>query len=407
MKKIIACLLCLVIVFSITGCGGDKSPKEITILTFPEYVSTSVANNFTNDTGIKVNMVSAETNEEIINMLAANPGAYDMVIASEHAIDNMVKKNLLQEINTNKIENYKYVNPGYTGRYYDPENRYSVPYSVAGLLIGYNPEKAGIIIDSYADLLAPDLKKKVVFANEPNAIMGIANMVLGNAPEHEKDMENVAKILNTLAGNSYALPESLEYPEDALISGDAVAGLLFTSQVGYAMTANPQIEVVYPKEGFIITIDSMVIPAGADGAKFALQFMNYLHDPEVNGKAMQEIGYSPTNISGKQFMDKEYRNDGYAIKPDEAENGVFMPPLSEAVQERFTLIYNRHYTYFITHPDTAHLTQSPTDIPTDTPNDVPTSTPTNVPTSTPADTPSNIPADVPADIPTLPTENVN
>ena len=342
MRKITALLLCIVMLIPIASCGGNDGPKEITILTLNDYLPKETINEFTSDTGIVVNNVTASSYDEIQQLILQNPAAYDLVIACDYVMNDLVKGNLLQEIDYKKFENDKYVISGYKGKYFDPQNKFTIPYAAIGVLIGYHPYETGIIIDSYADLLAPDLKNSVVYADDYELIVGISNMLAGHdAWRVEEDMNDTIRIMHALADNRHKT--SSTYLEDPLISGAASVGLLYTSQLGYALYANPELEIVYPKEGFFASIDSMAIPAGADGKNYAMQFINYAHDPVVNGKLAQNLLYSSTNISGKQFMDEEYRTDGYNIKNDMTNDCILFPKLSESDEQRFKNIYTYHF----------------------------------------------------------------
>lgn len=362
MKKITALLLCFIMLISLTSCGENDGPKEITILTLDNYLPQETIKEFTEDTGIAVKQVTASTYEQIQEMVEKNPSAYDVVIASDYIMDSLVKGNLLQEIDYKKFPNDKYVIPGYKGKYYDPENKFTVPYASVGILIAYNPYEAGIIIDSYAGLLAPSLKDSIVFADDSEVLVGISNLIVGKDAWHVAEvMDDTIKILHALSDNSYTVPANA-YAEDALISGDASVGLLYTSQLGYAMYANPELEIVFPKEGFLASIDSMAIPAKADGKNYAMQFINYAHDPVVNGKLAQNISYSTTNISGKQFMDEEYRNDGYNMKNDRVAECILFPKLEETTARRFENLYRQHFINYRKNNTPASVGQAPTPV---------------------------------------------
>lgn len=366
MKKITALLLCFVLILSVSGCGEDKGPKEITLLTLSNYMPKDTLNEFTEKTGISISHVTAASYDEIEAMVKKDPSAYDLVITNDSTLNSLTEQNLLQEIDYKKFDNSKYVVEGYKGKYYDPENKYTVPYAAVGVLIGYDPELTGIIIDSYADLLAPELKDSIVFADDHTAMVGIANMALGRNPDfYTPNMFDAANILASLSKNFCSSSKDTAYVEDALVSGDASVGVLYTIQLGYAVAANPKIEIVYPKEGFICSIDCMAIPNGADGKDYAMQFINYAHDPVVNGKLCQEIGYSSTNTSGKQFMDEEYRNDGYNIKNDKAGEGLLFPKQENAAKQKFEGLYNQ---YFLAKINPASSTPpADTSVPTEVP----------------------------------------
>lgn len=342
MKKIISLLLACVLAVSLFGCNDSNTPQEITVLSYADYIPKDIIKDFTEKTNITINYVSAEDNDAIEAMLSAPSADYDLVITSDYVIHNLVQKNMLQPIDYSKFENNKYVNKGFTGKYYDPDNKYTVPYCAAGILIGYDPYSAGIYVDSWADLLAPELKGKITFLNDRDGVVGVANMIMGKDPNYIEDTDSTFNILRALAKS--AVPDSADeqYPEDALATGKAAVGVLFTSQLGYATAVNRNIEIVYPKEGFICSIDSMAIPSTCDNTDAAMQFINYVHDPVNNGKLTESLGLSSTNISGKQFMGDDYRDSkGYHIESNEAKNGVFFRQMSKENIETFENLFNK------------------------------------------------------------------
>ena len=343
MKKITALLLCIVMLISLTGCGENDIPKEITILTLSNYLPTDTIKDFTADTGIAVKQVTASSYEEIQQMVEQDSSAYDVVIACDYVMDALVKGKLLQEIDYKKFPNDKYVTPGYKGKYFDPQSKFTVPYAAIGVLIGYDPAKAGIIINSYADLLAPSLKDSVIFIDDYEVVVGIANLLAGKSVDYSENLNDTVKICKALSKSRYPISGDVEYPEDLLVEGQASVGLLYTTQLGYAISANPNLEIVYPKEGFLASIDSLAISSGSDAKASAMKFINFIHDPVTNGKAVQEIGYSSANISGKQFMDEEYRNDGYNIKNSNADQCILVPKISNDARIQMQWCYNNRF----------------------------------------------------------------
>ena len=334
--------MAMIFVLSIAGCG-EKMPTEITVLTWKDYLPASVIDDFTAETGIKVNMKSAETNEEMLEELRRKDGTYDMVILSDYASDIAIKEGLLQKTDFSKMENLKYVNPGFQSKYYDINNEYTLPYSAAAILIAYDPAKTPIVIDSYSDLLAPELLNSIVFLDDESAILGISNIMLGNEPSNVDNLIETQNILK--AFNRNAKRTGGQYIEDLLISGDASVGVMFTSDLGYATTYNKNLEIVYPGEGFLCSIDVMAVPVNAKGVAGVKLLMNYIHDPMVNGKIIPEISCSTVNLSAEQFMDAEYRESiGYNIDADKAGKGILMSKISdEIMEETFNWRYKRYF----------------------------------------------------------------
>lgn len=347
--SVLCVLLSLALVLPLSGCSNE--PKEITLLTWKDYVPEQILKDFTESSGIKVNVVTAETNEDMLGMIEKDPSAYDLAIVADYAADKLVQKKLLAEIDTKDMENYKYVSDGYKSKYYDPDNKYTVPYSTAGILLAYDKTKVPFEITSFAQLLDPALKNTTSYVDDANAIAGIANMILGESPDKSNDTSNMIKIVKKMADSIYSADS--ETPEEALANGEASVGVMFTSQLGYATAANPNLEIVYPKEGFIYSIDVCVIPSGAKAPKNAGKLIDYMQDPMVNGKIMPEINCSTTNTSAVQFMEDTYRNSkGYNIDPSKAGEGVLFRPLDEESQKKFNYIQKKYFKEY-------HAEQSP------------------------------------------------
>lgn len=341
MKKLICLLLIGILILSFSGCG-EKLPEQITVLTWKDYVPANVLEDFTQETGINVKVRSVETNEEMLEELRVNNAAYDMVILSDYAADAAIKEDLLQKTDFSDMENLRYVNPAYQSKYFDENNEYTLPYSVAGILIAYDTETSGIVIDGYDDLLAPELHGAVVFLNDESALLGITNLILGKESDSTESLDQNIEVLKSLKNSAMHIGGL--YPEDKLISGEAKVGVMFTSRLGYATMLREDLEVVYPKEGFLYSMDVMAVPKNAKGSAGSYLLMNYIQDPMVNGKIIPEISCSTTNLSAEQFMEAEYRNsDGYNIAPDKALKGVLMREISEQKQQEFSAIYKQYF----------------------------------------------------------------
>jgi spermidine/putrescine transport system permease protein len=73
MKKSFPALLLFTLftLFSLPSCSRQAAAPELNILVFSDYVPQSVIDGFTKDTGIKVNVTTYDTNEEMLSKLLA------------------------------------------------------------------------------------------------------------------------------------------------------------------------------------------------------------------------------------------------------------------------------------------------------------------------------------------------
>ena len=106
-------------------------------------------------------------------------------------------------------------------------------------------------------------------------------------------------------------------PHNALIGGDAVAGLMFGSQIVAAQEEISTLEVVYPEEGLAFGIDCLVVPKDAPHMDATQIFINYLLDGEVSAWASELINYGSCNTAAAAYMSEEFKADKSVNVPSE------------------------------------------------------------------------------------------
>ena len=162
-KRIIAGALCATMALSavLVGCGGSgdsKEQKEMVLFTWEGMFPQEVLDGFEDETGIKVIYSNFDTDETMLEKLAqADGGDYDLIVADDYIIESAVKEGLVQELDKEKIANFENINPLYQGQFYDPDDKYTVPYGSGIPLIVYDPEAVDFEIKGYSDLWNPEL----------------------------------------------------------------------------------------------------------------------------------------------------------------------------------------------------------------------------------------------------------
>ena len=82
-----------------------------------------------------------------------------------------------------------------------------------------------------------------------------------------------------------------DVPEDELVRGRALVGLVYNGNGYLAEQRSPDLECVLPEEGPNIYFDSMAIPRGAPHEDAAKAFMNFVMEPENQARITEEYGY--------------------------------------------------------------------------------------------------------------------
>ena len=144
MKKIIVLLAAVLMAGMISGCSGNGTGgKTVTlnVYNWGEYIDDEVIDvneEFTKQTGIKVNYLTFESNETMYSLLSSGAAEYDVIFPSDYMVGKMIAEDMLAKLNFDNIPNYRYIDEEYRNLAYDPNNEYSVPYTWGTVGIFYN-----------------------------------------------------------------------------------------------------------------------------------------------------------------------------------------------------------------------------------------------------------------------------
>ena len=103
--------------------------NTINIFAWGDILEPDVIADFEKQTGVKVNLSHYFSNEELIVKLKATGGVgYDLIIPSDYAVSILKNAQLIKEIDKTQFKYWDAINPSLKGFFYDPDNRYSIPW---------------------------------------------------------------------------------------------------------------------------------------------------------------------------------------------------------------------------------------------------------------------------------------
>lgn len=337
MKKSIVIALCAALSVTAAVPVSADSEKELVLFTWENMFPQEVLDGFEEETGIKIVYSNFDTDETMFEKLSmAKGGDYDIVIADDYIIENVVQEGLAEKLDQSKLTGFENINPLYQGQFYDPDNEYTIPYGAGIPLIVYDPEMVDIEIKGYADLWDPSLEDSIALVANYRVINGITNLTLGKSM-NEEDVESIKETgekLLELAPNVRLIQD--DNTQNALLNGEASVGFLYTSQVTAALAEYPELEVVYPEEGLGFGIMGMFIPSQAPNKEAAYQFMDYILQPEVAAQCTDFIGYYSTNKAADELVNPDL------VVPDSVKKGEIVQNVSAEAEEQ----YNKNWTEF-------------------------------------------------------------
>lgn len=343
LKRVIALLLSLILVFALVGCGGS-SGEQINLMTWGgDFIPREIINKFEQETGIKVNYKEVTSNEDMQSLLEANPNQYDLAVVTDYMVDILRQNGSLGVLDKEKIPNFSNINPVYQGNYYDKNSEYSIPYAVSTSFLLVNQEAVKELgadpITGYKDLWQEELKNKVVLIDWSVEIMGLVLKSLGYE-YNETDPTKVAEAKEKL----FELRDNIvrfetNTPEDSLINGEAVAGFMYSNQAVKGQSADIRLEPVFPIEGMPIYIDNFVMSKEAPNKDNTYKFLNFILEPEISAKISDITKFSNANKAAQEFLPEDFKNNPMLNLPDEVvENTSFYIDVA-AVSEEYDHIY--------------------------------------------------------------------
>lgn len=341
MKRILALMLTGVLaVGMLAGCGKSEEKGELNLYTWNGMFPQEILDGFEEETGYTINFSHFDYDEEMLAKLEETEGGdYDLVIADDYIIEVVIAEGLSQKLDTAKLENYGNLNSVFMSQFYDPTNEYTVPYAAGIPLIVYNPELTDVEIKGYEDLWNPALEDNVALIGNYRVINGITLKTMGESfnTNDLETIESMGEKLLQLAPNVRVINDS--NTQDFLLSGEVAAGFLYSSQVVAAYMANPELEIVYPKEGLGFGIMAAFIPSQAPNAEAAYAFLDYINEPENAAKCYEYVGYYSANKAAETYISEEMKP--FLVLPENAAAGEIIQNVSVEAEKKHSEIWNQ------------------------------------------------------------------
>ena len=268
---------------------------------------------------IKVNYSTYDSNEIMYSKLSNGGITVDLIIPSDYMIARLISEDMLLPIDFDNIPNYQYIDETFKNTAYDPENRYSVPYTWGTVGILYNTK----YVDE-ADVTGWEILwnekyagKILTFGNSRDAF-GVAQYLLGydvNTLDKE-ELRHCADVLKKQKPvlQQYVMDEifAIMQNEEAWIApyyaGDCLTMMGENENLAFYLPEN---------QGFNLFIDAMCIPTCAKEKEAAELFINFLCEPEIAGANMDWICYGTPISAAKEFMDPETVSDPVSYPADD------------------------------------------------------------------------------------------
>ena len=315
-------LLAMAVGLALASCSNSdnaatdstaSSNETLNLYNWSEYMPQEILDGFTEETGIQVNYTTFDSNEAMYAKLKLldDSSQYDLAIPSTYYVEKMAREGLLQELDKSKLSNFKNLDTSFTNTKVDPENKYSIPYLWGSTGIAINGDVIDpATVNSWNDLWRPEFKGQVMLTNDVREVFGMALLTLG----YSGNSSNPDEIKAAYDKLTTLMPNVKTFNSDATrmpyIEGETSVGMTWN---GEAIIANNEgltsLVYKYPTEGALLWMDNFVIPKNAKQVDAAHQFIDYILRPENAKIVSEEIGYASPNMTVREMMPDEVKNN--------------------------------------------------------------------------------------------------
>jgi len=278
--------------------------NSLNIFIWSKTIDFTCIRKFQKETGIKINTSYYESNEELLGKLENNTdNGYDLILPSDYAVEKMIQKGMLQEIDITRINCFKHIDPRLVHNYFDPHNQYSLPYfwGVYSIIVNKQyyknvdgtdkniPNSLQLVFDPMLiehSVCMPRNAREIAMLASWYLFGDTANICLLDKKEAIKKLLIEQKPFVAAYGD-----EIVEY---CLLSHSAGAALALTTDYLSVRKKIDQLELIIPKEGVFAVIDSFVVPKNSEKKELVYKFLNYLYQEDNLRHHCEKFGvYSP------------------------------------------------------------------------------------------------------------------
>lgn len=325
LNKIIAlvCIFAIIVTTCVAFTVLSKKTVTLNVYNWGEYISdgydgsldvNKAFEDYCRDElgmNVRVNYLTYDSNEDLYAKLSTGAVSYDVIIPSDYMIARLAQEGLLEELDFTNIPNYEEcIGEEFRGLYYDPDNKYSVPYTYGMVGVIYD---ANIVDEEDAgdwDLMwNSKYSGKILQFNNSRDAFGTAIYKLGldvNTTDHSawdealEELKAQKPLLKKLVMDEiYNMMETGEAAISSYYAGDYLT--MVDNQA-----ENVDLQFYYP-ENTNLFIDAMCVPKGCQNKSLAEAYINFMLSEEAAVANAEYICYASPN--SLVYNNETYKED--------------------------------------------------------------------------------------------------
>ena len=319
MRKALSYIMVAAILLSVgllCGCNEKKNqhPKTVSVMLYSEYIDPEMITDFQMKTGYKLQIEVYEAQEEMLAKLQTTTSSpYDVIIASDVMIQQMIQLGLIAAIDSTKVPNRINIAQAFKNPIYDPTNTYTLPYQWGSTGILYRDSSISVDSVSYSMLFdSRKTKKHFSLLDEGRSMLSMALLAKGfnaNSVKPEEINDAVNLLLDAKKDPNFLSFDGSVIGKDKVIAGIDWAAIVFNGEAMDAINEDSTLQFAIPVEGSFMWVDAMTLSSQAKNVNGAHAFMNYILEAENGAKLAKSINFASPNMASLDLLGESFKNN--------------------------------------------------------------------------------------------------
>ncbi len=323
----------------VLSAGVAQAEGQLSIYNWFEYIPQELLDKFATEYDVEVTMDTYDSNEAMLAALKAGKlGEYDVAVPGDYMVEIMIKEGLLESFVPGEIPNFDNIDEQWMNVPFDYGRAHSIPYQIGTTGFMVNRDDYDGDIDTLDMLFNPpqDVVGKINMFDSQGEVLALASMYLG-IPQCSTDQDQLRELNAMLldAKQNWASFGS-DISKEVLVSGEAAVGMIYNGFGARARAENASLEYANPKEGIVLWMDNVVLLKDAPNRDNALNFMNFLLEPE-NAAALSDYARYRSGVIGAMELTGEDLRTAPELEAPAA--GEFVQSCEEDVQVIYDTIW--------------------------------------------------------------------
>ena len=289
-----ACVLLAALI--VTGAAA-RSERVVNVCSWGEYIDESLITEFEEQTGIRVNYQTAESNEALYSLIKMGGADFDVIVPSDYMIARLIQEDMLAELDYDAIPNFELMDSQFTHLSFDPENKYTVPYTWGSVGIIYNTTMVDEPITSWSAMFDEKYAGQVLMINNSRDALMAALCYLGydiNTTDEGQLTEAFELVKNAKDEGVYQA-FVMDEVFGKMEGGNAAIAMYYAGDYLTMLENNEDLAFVIPEEGSNWFVDAMCVLKSSQHKDEAMEWINFIASTDSNLANMDYIWYASPN----------------------------------------------------------------------------------------------------------------